>query len=161
MAAGVEPLVCPPTSADRFDPAWLEGYDLLYFDLHGRPYTRFWLGDSGVLALTAMQVRQADLGGAVVFAVNCHLADDESPMMEALLDAGARYVVGGQGKNYAGQSFIQGAAMLGMWMRRLMALGLGPLGALTWAKRRVRVSATGQKADALAFRAFYRDGAWG
>ncbi len=155
-AAGTEPLTCPSVSADLFEPGWLEGYDLLYFDLHGYPFTRFWIGDGGVIALAASQVRQADLGGAVVFAVNCHLADGASPMMDALLDAGASYVIGGTGKNYAGTATVQGAAMLGMWLRRLMALGLDPLRALAWAKRRVRMSGTKRKSDALAFRAFYR-----
>ena len=156
-AAGRQPLTCPPVSAEWFPVVLLEDCDLLYFDLHGQAYTQCWYGDNGIVALRDDQIRQANLGGAVVFVVNCYLADDESPMLDALLDAGAGYVIGGEGANFAGQTTPQGAALLGLWVRRLMAVGLPPLRALGWAKQRVRVSKTPRKADALAFTAYYRE----
>ena len=166
-AAGVEPVLCPPASTQTFDPGWLEGYDLLYFDLHGQPDARHWQGDDAVLALAASQIRQADLGGAVVFALNCYLADEGSPMMDALLDAGARYVIGGDGKNWAGQRDVYGAGLLGYLFRQLLARGVSPLKALALAKGGIRIKMkvdriakkTGKvKAarDTLAFKVYYR-----
>lgn len=168
-AAGVEPRLSPPTSMASFDLAWLEGRDLLYFDLHGQPGAEYWLGDHGIIALTAKQVRSVDLGGAVVFAVNCHLADEDSPMLDALLDAGARYVIGGDGRNWAGTRGVYGASEVGMWMRRMMVVGYNPLRALALAKRIVRAKMPvdeylGHKGrvfaadDALGFRAYERKG---
>lgn len=161
-AAGVEPLLSPPTSALNFDVAGLENKDLLYFDLHGQPDSPMWWGDEQTEALTAMQIRDANLGKAIVFAVNCYLADEGSPMLDALLDAGARFVIGGDGQNWAGKETILGASLLGLWFRRWLALGIPPLTALAWSKRNVRVSAVRKHKrlvvkDALAFRAYYRE----
>ena len=162
-AAGVKPLLSPPTSALDFDPAYLEGRDLLYFDLHGHQYQSFWWGDGHTVALTAQQIRGANLDGAIVFALSCYLADESSPMLDALLDAGARYVVGGDGRNWAGgRQALMGAGLLGLWFRRLLARGMPPLSALAWAKRRVGLSAVkrGKRLaakDTLEFRAYYRE----
>lgn len=168
QAAGVQPHTCPPTTSATFDPRWLEGRDLLYFDLHGEPGEALWRGDDGVIALTATQILEADLGRSIVFAANCHLADEDSPMLEALLDAGARYVIGGDGKNWGGQRALFGATLLGYAFRQAMAMGVEPLQALTWAKRRVKLDLTVEKylrrrpqqqlaaEDTLAFRAYYR-----
>ena len=167
-AAGVEPVLSPPTSADDFDLAWLEDRDFIYFDLHGWPMDGRWYGDNGLPALKASQIRQADLGGAIVFAVSCYLADEDSPMLDALLDAGARYVIGGDGANWAGKSrALLGASLLGLWMRKLLAIGADPLWALTIAKRRLQLELAGadilqqeERAEAardtLQFRAYYR-----
>ena len=166
-AAGVEPLTCPPASAEFFELTWLEGYDFLYFDLHGEPGATFWCGDDGIVALTAPQVLGADLGGAIVFATNCYLADEDSPMMDALLEAGARYVIGGQGPNWAGQCTMYGASLLGLRFRQLLQRRLDPLRAITLAKRWVRLGQAanrilGHKSlsqaaeDTLAFRVYYR-----
>jgi len=57
-------LTSPPYDALAFDPTWLEGRDLLWFDLHGQAGLEWWLGDGGVVALTAKQVREAELGVA-------------------------------------------------------------------------------------------------
>jgi len=164
----VQPLTCPPLSAQSVDPAWMAGRDLLYFDLHGLPRDDCWYGDDHVVALTATQMRSVDLGGAVVFAINCYLADDDSPMLEALIDAGARYVIGGTGENYAGEGKVLGASLLGYNLRVFLEFGIAPLRALALAKRIVRATEvrhrlTGMaeyaqaEADALAFRAFYRE----
>jgi hypothetical protein len=171
-AAGVEPLTCPPVCASDFEPRWLAGgddgpWDLIYLDLHGQPGDTAWYGDQHIVALTEKQVRSVDLGGAVVFAVNCYLADDESPMMDALLDAGARYVIGGAGLNYGGTASMIGASKLGQRFRQFFVLLGDPLKALSLAKRAVGIqgrlsSAIGRAGiedaatDTLEFRAFYR-----
>lgn len=168
QAAGVTPMLSPPVDAGSFDPVWLEGWDVLWFDLHGEVGTPWWWGDERLVALTAEQIRQADLGGTVVFAVSCHLADEGSLMLEALLDAGARYVIGGQGRNWGGRRTLFGAGLLGMRLVQLMDRGMDALEALAMAKRWLRLgiaanAVMGKRGkvmaakDALGFRAFYRD----
>lgn len=163
-AAGVVPLISPPTSVYNLSPLTLSrDYDLLYFDLHGLPGEACWLGDDRTLAMTATELRKANLTGAIVFATNCYLADDNSPMLDALLDAGARYVIGGDGKNQAGEKTMFGASLLGLWFRRLLAWRIPPLHALTWAKKRVewdlvdKASKRMAAKDTLGFRAYYRE----
>ena len=162
-AAGVQPLTCPPVTASSLGPSDLGGYDLLYFDLHGHPLQPFWQGDGRTVALTAQQVREADLNGTVVFILSCYLADQESPMLDALLDAGARYVVGGDGENWEGPGSLFGAGLLGLWFRRLLAWRVPPLRALALAKKRVEWGMTGKASkrlaakDTLQFRAYYRE----
>jgi len=172
-AAGVKPLTCPPVDAGSFDPQWLEGpepgisWDLIYLDLHGQPSDTAWYGDDWLPALTEEQVRSLDLGGAVVFAINCYLTDNDSPMMDALLDAGARYVIGGPGLNYGGAESMIGASKLGQRFRQLYGILRDPLRALAIAKMAVRTqgsisSAVGRarieeaNEDTLEFQAFYR-----
>lgn len=163
-AAGVEPVTCPPTTANSFDVSQLSGYEFIYFDLHGAPGATCWLGDDWVVALCNRDVASADLAGATVFAANCNLADRDSPMMDALLDAGARYVIAGEGANHGPRSGrLYGAPLLGLWTRRFMQFGADPLVALTWAKRAVQADALvasrdvgGADDDALAFRAYHR-----
>lgn len=166
-AAGVEPLICPPASTAHFEPSWLQGRDLLYFDLHGALARDRWLGDDGIVALTAGQVLECDLAGTVVFATNCYLADEKSPMMDALLEAGAWYVIGGEGLNWAGKDRPEGASLLGWRFRQSLERRYDPLRALAIAKRyiRLRMAAsrilgleeqTGALQDSLAFRVYYR-----
>jgi hypothetical protein len=166
-AAGVAPATCPPVSAATFNPAWLNGdgkraYQLIYFDLHGEHGSLEWYGDVGMSALTVEHVRAANLGGAVVFALNCFLADQDSPMMDALLAAGARYVIGGEGKNWAGKLSLFGASLLGRWFRLMLRVGYEPLDALRMAKQRVQLSLLGQPdrvaaaKDTLEFKAYYK-----
>jgi len=162
-AAGVEPLTSPPSTVYNLDLALLENNDLLYFDLHGSPGATCWLGDDRTLAMTAAELSKVNLTGAIVFAVNCHLADAGSPMLDALLSAGAHYVIGGDGQNWAGSKRAMiGAGLLGLWFRRLLARGAPPLVALSWAKRRVKLSTLkrGKRLaakDTLEFRAYYRE----
>lgn len=166
-AAGVEPLTCPPASAEDFEPALLENRDFLYFDLHGAPGEPFWYGDDGIVALMADQIVQVPLNGAIVFAINCYLADEDSPMMDALLNAGALYVIGGNGKNWGSKRRLYNASLLGWWVRRMMELGVHPLGALTIAKRRLQLELAAHRVmqakdleeaarDTLNFRAYHR-----
>ena len=171
-AAGVTPLTSPPLAEATFDPSALEGADLLYLDLHGAPGVGEWYGDGHVVAMTAAQVAQARLAGAVVFATNCYLADAHSPMLDALLDAGARYVVSGAGENYGGAHTLLGASDLGYHFRRMLETGLAPLVALAAAKEILRLEWLGaaltldtdaQQAitDTLAFKAYERKAANG
>jgi hypothetical protein len=163
----VEPITCPPTTAATLDLARIEEADFLYIDLHGEPGQRFWLGDDGELAMTAAQVETLDLSGTVVFAVSCYLADADSPMLDALLDAGARYVIGGEGLNWAAATRPTGAAALGHRLRQLLAYGFDPLRALALAKRFLKLGVSlggflgqGEDApteDALAFRAYHKE----
>lgn len=166
-AAGVEPLTCPPASAEVFEPSWLEERDLLYFDLHGQPGKPTWYGDEGIVALRAAQITLCSLDGAIVFATNCYLADEESPMMDALLEAGARYVIGGQGPNWAGERSLYGAALLGWRFRQLLERGIDPLRAMALAKKWIglgmiahrllgRATRVQTDKDTLAFRIYYR-----
>jgi hypothetical protein len=166
-AAGVNPLLSPPlTSRDgEILLGWMAWARFVYFDLHGFPGGTCWLGDDHVAAIRADQLAEADLSETVVFAANCHLADRESVMMDALLEAGATYVVAGEGPNQgptAGR--LYGAPLLGLWFRRIVAFGMEPLLALTWAKKVVRVDEVlvgGQAAaadvDAMGFRAYVRN----
>ena len=154
-------MTCPPMVAKKFDPTWLEGHQLLYFDLHGRLNNPWWWGDEGHTALTVKEIKAADLSGAVVFAVNCYLADEQSPMMDALLDAGAKLVIGGGGQNWAGAKRVQDAALLGKTFRRLYLRGVPALWSLQLAKTWLRLAALLRRdrnalRDTLAFRAYYR-----
>lgn len=144
-ASGVEPATCPPMDSQGFNTLWLAGKDLIYFDFHGEPGGDIWYeqyrrqGDllpTRTVALTAIQLSEAALTDSVVFVLSCHLADKGSPMLEALLDAGAAYVIGGDGKNWASTGpTLFGAAQLGYLFRIALTLGLDPLPALDHAKR--------------------------
>jgi len=157
-AAGVLPLTCPPTNADTLPRWWLNGHDLIWIDLHGAPDGQAWYGDDHVVALRAEQLAQAELGGAVVFATTCYLADAQSPMLDALLTAGARYVIAGEGPNYGGADRLLGTGLLGLWLRGYLALGLAAPKALALAKQTIRVFAPNSAAlrDTLAFRIYER-----
>jgi hypothetical protein len=157
-AAGVEPVTYPPMKAADFDPAWLEGQDFIYFDLHGAPGGDTWRGDKRTIALREAQIRAAHLGGAVVFATNCHLGDADSPMLTALLDAGAAYVVAGDGLNWAGARTVMGAARLGQLFRIALAF-MDARRALTAAKmgvQRLSLRRGEMVRDTLGFKLFYR-----
>jgi len=164
-AAGVNPLTSPPFTARNIHSTFqkLTGCDLLYFDLHGQPGEACWLGDDHTIALSAAQLREVNLTGSIVFALGCYLADQDSPMLDALLDAGARYVVGGAGENWAGRRSLFGASLLGLWFRRLLAWRVPPLTALALAKKRVKWGMMDKASkrlaakDTLQFRAYYRE----
>jgi hypothetical protein len=153
-------LTCPPTTAETFDPGWLMGYDLLMFDLHGEPQDAQWYGDGRLAALSAATIYQTRLQGSVVFALNCYLADQDSPMLDALLSAGASYVIAGDGPNYAGVKTVFGAGSLALWFRRFFVRGMPATRALWLAKNAVKPELlVGNRAaakDTLAFRAFVR-----
>ena len=136
-AAGVIPLTSPPLTMETFSPSLLDGHRLIYFKLHGRPRQPFWYGDK-VTALSADQLRQANLQGSIVFAVNCHLP--QSPMLQALFDGGAEAVIAGPGTNYAWSYSVDGADLLGMTVRRLLSTGLSPRLAFETARVQLQAS---------------------
>ena len=180
-ASGVVPLTCPPMKLEYFDARWLAGadgghpYDLLYFKLHGLPGKPYWYGDNWVTALSAAQLQGIDLGGAVVFVANCHLVADgdlsqdelssksglATPMLSALLDAGASAVIGGPGVNYARSKSVDGADLLGQAFRRGLAMGLSTATAFSLAMFRLRAKVRKDATirDTLEFRIFTRDDA--
>lgn len=160
-AAGVQPLLSPPATAHIFDPRWLEGRDFIYLKLHGLPEETYWYGDNWLTALRATQILAANLTGTVIFVANCHLyqalpapacadtADRQagnndyhptSPMLNALLIAGARAVVGGSGDNHAKTHSIHGADRLGRALRYLLQFGLAPHPAFRLAQAWLRFS---------------------
>jgi len=163
--AGVEPVTCPPTTCATFEPGWLEYQDLIVIDLHGERGLDYWFAvvdgplPGRVVALRADQIRQADLDGAVVFATSCYLGEDDNPMLQALLEAGASYVIAGDGENYAGARKIAGAGLLAIFFRMFLEAGASPMHALNTAKQSMKIVATNAKAkrDALSFRAFGRE----
>jgi hypothetical protein len=157
-ATGVNPDTCPPLRHRVLGLAFyrrLEEADFVYFKLHGMAGQPFWYGDHWATAVSADQVRCADLIRTVVFAGNCHLPD--SPMLVALLESGA-VVIGGEGVNYAHPDRVEGADLLGLWVRRLLSLGFTVERNLAVAKQRLRMTVwtraaqRRQWADALAFK---------
>jgi len=137
-ATGVVPISSPPALAGTFEPRWLEGHDLVYVRLHGRPGGRGWYNDDGGISLLQHQVAAADLSGAVVVVANCY--GDRGPMVEALCAAGAAAVIAGSGPNYAGAKRVVGADLLVRWMILGMRMGLDVDRALSLARMRLRVS---------------------
>lgn len=131
-AAGTTPLTSPPITLQTFNPACLNGAEFLYIKLHGLPNQPFWYGDDYLTALSANLVSQANLSGCVAFVASCHLP--ESPMLQALLDAGCKAVIGGSGLNYAGRHHITGADLLGLIFRRAYATTHNPVLAFKIAK---------------------------
>jgi len=158
-AAGVEPLLSPPASLETLDVSLFHGREFLYFKLHGLPGQPFWYGDDWLTAVSAKQVRAMDLGGAVVFVANCHLP--ESPMLEALLDGGARAVIGGAGENYARAGRVDGADLLGLYVRWMLGLGMELQRAFWVAKMRLKLRRPDRVTeDTLAFRVYREVDRW-
>ena len=162
-AAGVAPFLSPPLTADRFHPPWLEGHDFIYLKLHGLPEEVYWYGDKWLTALRATQILATDLRGTTVFVANCHLfqqasngSQPTSPMLNALLSAGARAVVGGAGQNYAKSHTVHGADRLGRAFRYLLQFGFSPFTAFRLARLALSLKPHKDPADldALNFRYF-------
>lgn len=165
--AGIKPVTCPPTNAESFDLSLLENQDLILIDLHGERGLDYWYavvaGPGGivqrVVALRSEQIRLADLGGAVVFATICYLGESDSPMLAAMLDAGASIVIAGAGENLAGERKVAGAGLLALFFRMYLEAGASPLKALATAKDSLRLVGRNKRAkqDTLAFQAFKRE----
>lgn len=156
-------LTCPPVHNGNIESRWFAGADLVVFNLHGLPGSPVWFGgdglNDGVPALKADTLAMLDLSGAGVFAVNCHLGNDDSPMREALLAAGAAWVVGGEGVNYGGLETPAGADILLCWFVRWLKVLKKPEAALSAAKTATRLLSRARTAkeravaqDTLAFR---------
>lgn len=154
-------LTSPPIYAFDFNPEWLEGYDLIYLDLHGRPNSIYlYSGEEGLSgALDVKHVFNARLGGAVVFATTCHLPDTK--FLSAFLDAGASAVIAGAGLNWGNRTRISGAQLLAALTIRALRAGKTADDALIEAKRRLRFSIHrlrdwGATIDALLFNVYVR-----
>jgi len=162
QAAGVQPLLSPPVTAESFEPAQLEGHDFIYFKLHGLPEQVYWFGDHWLTALRATQILAANLRGTVIFVANCSLTQTNNgrhptaPMLTPLLAAGARCVVGGIGDNFARSYAIHGADRLGRAFRYLLQFGFTPYTAFRLARAALRAKPHKAAADldALKFRYF-------
>lgn len=154
-ATGVYPLLSPPLSAATIHPVMLRGYDLLWFDFHGRDAAAQWDNNDGMVAITAEQIRRAELLGCTVFTTACWAGERDSPMLHAFLAAGARYVVAGAGPNWSGAQRVSGAARLGRWLRIGMGWGLGTPAALGVARTMLRMTSnTEPTKDSLRFEIF-------
>jgi len=152
----------PPLFASHILPEFLEGYDLLYLDLHGLPQSGFLYtqtyNKAGDFALNFQTVRRADLDGTVVVATTCYLP--ETPFVNAFLHAGAAAVIGGSGANYGSRRRLSGAQALAKHVIRNLQRDVAPAAALGRAKKRLRrdkrrmiLERTATK-DALAFKLF-------
>jgi len=108
--------VSPPMDKWKFKAEWMQGYDLIYLDLHGERDARDLCVYGGsnpgwkIRALGIETVWRAFLKGAVVFATSCYLP--ETPFVKAFLDAGARAVIAGEGVNWGGKTRMMGAQLL-------------------------------------------------
>ena len=156
---GAEFLVAPPLGAAEIKAPLLEGYDVIYIDLHGVPSNRYLWADPEQMwpALSVDAIRGADLQGTVVVATTCYL--DETPFPQAFAQAGA-LVVGGSGPNtgsQAGHGTLMGAQLLAREIVQGLRAGLDLDAALDGARRVLARSVwrlINRRAvdDALAFR---------
>ncbi len=148
--AGIEPQTSPPIFMPGFDPHAMDSHALLFFKLHGLAGQPYWYGDGGATACSAAQIRQARLDGALVFAANCW-GGAQSPMVQALLAAGAACVVTGEGVNYAGVRRIDGADVIGWVWRQLIERGFSAGGALEFGKLGAGLKRPALLADIASF----------
>jgi hypothetical protein len=143
-ATGVKPFTSPPLEAADLGSYDLEGYDLLYFRLHGLPsLPDMWLGERGdggfCPAVERRHIREADLTGSVVVLANCYGAT--SPMAQECYRSGAAAVVAGYGPNYAAKKRIIGGDLLVKWLIFGLRHNLKIERALRLAKRRLLLTA--------------------
>lgn len=136
LVANTQPATCPPTHIGTFNPQRLEA-DFVFIKLHGLPEQPFWYGDHWITALSADQIRQADLSRSVVFVASCHLP--ESPMLPALREANARLIIAGHGVNYTAPGHaLSGPDFLALTMRRLLRWRIAPHLAFIIAREKLR-----------------------
>ena len=155
-------LTSPPVFAGDFNPEWLAGNQFIYLDLHGQPGSVYLYSGPDELwaALALNTVRNARLGGAVIFATSCYLT--ESPFLPIFLQAGARAVIAGAGANWGTRGRVSGAQLLAMIVLKLLRSGLPVERALPEAKRRLglswhRVRDRQATEDALKFELFKKE----
>ena len=162
-------LTSPPLFAADVTPAMLEGYDVIYVDLHGQPQSVYlYSGADGPgeqwAALSAKTVCKADLTGTVVIATTCYLP--QTHFVEAFLDAGAKTVIGGDGQNWGTRRRLSGAQLLARRIIAELREGDTPMKALKTAKRKLRKSPwrlldwAGTR-DALEFQIYTREQKYG
>ena len=144
-ASTVNPVTCPPVTAETFDLSLLEGNDLISFNLHGREDIPSWFGGGtyqGDVAITADQIKSVDFGQSVIFVAGCNLFynGQQSPMLDALIAANAGWIIGGGESNFTTIGGAKlGADLLGFGLVRFMRLGIGIDKAFHFAKQIVRI----------------------
>lgn len=139
-AAGAPPTLCPPTTMATFDLSSLAGRDFVWFKLHGLEGQPYWYGDHFTTALSAHQLAQADLEGAVVFVSNCWLSHNDGthgPMLQALAAANPRAIIGGPGINYTLPNRLGATDLMALYIRFFLQIGFSPHGAFRIARIRL------------------------
>mgnify|MGYP001375665810 CR=1 FL=1 len=158
-AAGALPTLCPPTTMETFDLTSLSGRDFVWFKLHGIEHQPYWYGDHHTTALSARQLAQADLEGAVVFVSNCWLVGNDGthgPMLQALARANPRAIIGGPGVNYCIPHRLGATDLLALYLRFFLQLGFTAYNALRLAKVRLILKRQDlPTTDTLAFRLWH------
>lgn len=128
----------PPMTAGRLGTRDLEGYDLIYIDLHGEPSGGYLYTFDGTPALSFQTVRGAMLEGVLVVATTCYLP--ETPFLDAFQNAGA-LVVAGSGPNYGDdRGWVRGAQLLAQHIIRRVRAGEPIKDAYASAKQMLRYS---------------------
>jgi len=135
-AAGVEPHLSPPVSLKTLAPKQIEGHEFIYLKLLGVQGVDCWFNEDEEPVIDANLLSKVDLSGAVVFAAVCYLP--ESPMLKALMKAGASYVIGGSGLNYYWPGKLTGVDLLGLYVRWMLERGISPKMALKIGKARLK-----------------------
>ncbi len=135
-------ITCPPKTDDNFVEGKINydlfgNYSLVVFNLHGYPNIPVWLGDDALIAMKGSTLSSQPRFAKGVFAINCNLGDVDHPMLQALWDAGAEWVVAGDGLNYGGTNIPAGADVVLRWFRRSLE-GRTPEDALVRAKKIAR-----------------------
>lgn len=147
-------LTSPPLTATDIGPKSFEGYDLIYFRLHSGPGSTVWFGDDGkvrAIAFTPTCIAGARLDGAVVILANCH--GENNPLIEIFYQLGAKAVIAGAGKNYAGGKRVIGTDLLTAWIIKGLKAGMSIERAMRLAKARLVFTAwRGPDRDALEFK---------
>lgn len=96
LAAGVWPRILPPQLVHASD---MQGHSLIYVCLHSVADQPYLYGGDWSTALTADDIAQANLGGAIVYLAGCF---GIGPIAVAFIDAGAAAVVGDRDSTWAG-----------------------------------------------------------
>lgn len=143
LATGRRPMTSPPITWESFDPAWLRGHEVLYFNLHGKESEPRWYGverlPDGERWVEAFNVElvgaASDLGGAVIFAQNCYGA--QSPVAAMFLEMGAAAFVGGVAGLYGRRRWLGESDLLGRWWLQCFGDGMSAGEALEAAKGRL------------------------
>lgn len=150
----------PPLFAPDVEPKLLEGYDVIYLDVHGESgggYLYSYAGKSPLATLSFQTVQEARLDGVVVVATTCYLPS--TPFVKAFLAAGASAVIGGPGPNWGTKRRLSGAQVLARRIIEELRAGIAPDEALRRSKKALRSSLRmffDRKAtvDALGFEVF-------
>lgn len=115
FAAGARPRVASP----GLDAREMDGADLVYICVHGLHGQPYWYDDTFATVLSAEQLRQARIPGAIVYLAGCY---GIGPMSEALLEAGAAAVVADRDINFSGFWLPLGSNALGrLFVKELKA----------------------------------------